>query len=57
MSVNVSSKQLQHKGIVRHVDSAIHETGIAPGCVRLELTESALFQDLPRETMKSLKRL
>lgn len=40
MSVNVSPRQFHQPDFLEQVRSAIEETGIAPRCVRLEITES-----------------
>jgi diguanylate cyclase (GGDEF)-like protein/PAS domain S-box-containing protein len=46
ISVNVSTRQLAHGGIADQVDRIVKETGLAPGSLTLELTESALMQNL-----------
>ena len=45
MSVNLSVRQLQEPELVDHVAAAIAESGIAPGTLMLELTESVLMHD------------
>jgi diguanylate cyclase (GGDEF)-like protein len=44
MSVNISARQLQDASIVEDVESALHETGLDPGSLILELTESAVVE-------------
>jgi len=44
MSVNVSARQLQDASIVEDVESALRETGLDPGSLILELTESAVVE-------------
>ncbi|MDQ1519466.1 MAG: hypothetical protein QOI55_539, partial [Actinomycetota bacterium] len=42
MNVNVSARQLERPGIVADVERVLEQTGIAPGHLVLELTESIL---------------
>jgi diguanylate cyclase (GGDEF)-like protein/PAS domain S-box-containing protein len=42
MSVNVSARQLQDASLVEDVESALRESGLDPGSLILELTESAV---------------
>jgi len=46
VSVNVSARQLARPGFVHEVRAALEDTGLAPHCLELELTESALIEDL-----------
>jgi diguanylate cyclase (GGDEF)-like protein/PAS domain S-box-containing protein len=46
MSVNVSARQLQDASIVEDVESALRETGVDPGSLILELTESAVAENV-----------
>lgn len=45
MSVNISPRQLQHQGLVDEVRRALSTTGIAPGSLVLEITETAMMLD------------
>ncbi|WP_162630032.1 bifunctional diguanylate cyclase/phosphodiesterase [Azospirillum ramasamyi] len=45
ISVNVSSVQFRNKGLVEAVRNALADTGLAPGRLELEITESVLLQD------------
>ena len=45
IAVNVSARELREKDFVAMVLAALTETGIEPGCLELELTESFLMQD------------
>ncbi|HEV8411897.1 MAG TPA: EAL domain-containing protein, partial [Gemmatimonadaceae bacterium] len=45
MSVNVAARQLTHPGLVEVVKSAIAETGIDAGKLKLEITESMIMAD------------
>ena len=44
MSVNLSARQLRHDGIVEMVRTILHETGLRPRSLVLELTESMLME-------------
>jgi diguanylate cyclase (GGDEF)-like protein/PAS domain S-box-containing protein len=48
VSVNVSARQLAQPGFVDEVRSALASTGLAPSSLELELTESALIENLDR---------
>jgi diguanylate cyclase (GGDEF)-like protein/PAS domain S-box-containing protein len=59
VSVNVSAAQLQRPSFVEDVRRTIEETGIDPGMLELELTESVLMGNADRAVaqMLELKRL
>jgi Amt family ammonium transporter len=59
VSVNVSAKQFQNSKLTRFVESVIEETGLAPRCLKLELTESTLMKDARSaiNTMEELKNM
>ncbi|MCD2519113.1 EAL domain-containing protein [Massilia sp. G4R7] len=59
VSVNVSARQLGNAHFVDEVRAVLLETGLAPDCLELELTESALIEDIERTAamLKDLKRL
>ncbi|MNR89101.1 Cyclic di-GMP phosphodiesterase Gmr [compost metagenome] len=47
VAVNLSGRHLaKHAELVRHVDEALQATGLAPGHLELELTESILMEDV-----------
>jgi diguanylate cyclase (GGDEF)-like protein/PAS domain S-box-containing protein len=50
MSVNVSGRQLQKPGFADEVAEVLRSTGLAPGLLTLELTESVLMQDAEAAT-------
>jgi diguanylate cyclase (GGDEF)-like protein/PAS domain S-box-containing protein len=56
MSVNLSVRQLQHGDVVSHVSDAISESGLAPGALMLEITESMLIDD-PESAIATLMEL
>ena len=43
VAVNLSALQLRQPGFVAKVSQILHETGLAPDCLELELTESMLM--------------
>jgi len=45
VAVNISSRQFQQKNLGRVVSEALHESGLAPELLELELTESVLMRD------------
>ncbi|MEO7836695.1 MAG: EAL domain-containing protein [Acidimicrobiales bacterium] len=45
MAVNLSGCQIEHPDIVELVSSALGESGLAPHCLELEITESVLMKD------------
>ncbi|MEA2595877.1 MAG: hypothetical protein QOF01_2346 [Thermomicrobiales bacterium] len=56
VNVNLSSVQLRHPGLVREVIGALHESGLDPRQLTLELTESTALDDLDG-TIAALERL
>jgi diguanylate cyclase (GGDEF)-like protein/PAS domain S-box-containing protein len=59
ISVNVSPRQLWHSDFLRHVRRALDVSGLRPGCLTLELTESALLASDERVVymLRALKEL
>jgi EAL domain-containing protein (putative c-di-GMP-specific phosphodiesterase class I) len=45
LSVNVSARQLQDASLVEDVEPAVRESGLDPGSLILELTESAVVEN------------
>ncbi|HEU4886651.1 MAG TPA: EAL domain-containing protein, partial [Thermoanaerobaculia bacterium] len=56
MAVNISAVQLQHRGMVDVIRTAIEENRLAPHHLELEITESAAMQNFEL-TMKVLRDL
>ncbi len=56
MSVNVSMRQLETEDLVTQVQDALETSGLAPGSLTLEVTESALMRDA-NATVQRLQRL
>jgi len=45
VAINVSTLELRRRGFVANVCSVLRDTGLEPGCLELELTETFLLQD------------
>jgi EAL domain-containing protein (putative c-di-GMP-specific phosphodiesterase class I) len=50
IAVNISARQLEDSNFSAMLTSILEETGVAPGCLELELTESILMSDPERIT-------
>jgi diguanylate cyclase (GGDEF)-like protein len=48
IAVNISARQLYSEGFLDDVRRVLAETGIAPGALEFEITESVMMQDLER---------
>ncbi|MEW6520511.1 MAG: EAL domain-containing protein [Thermodesulfobacteriota bacterium] len=59
MGVNISSLQFKQQGLAALVDQVLQQTGLAAGCLELELTESAIMQNVSQvnQTLIELKEL
>ncbi len=51
VAVNLSVLQLRHHNLVETVTGILHETGLDPRCLELEITESTVMQDLDYSIM------
>src|SRR5690606_25731309 len=56
VAVNISSRLFSRGGLDLHVAQVLAETGLPPGCLELEVTESAVMED-PLAALDMLKRL
>jgi diguanylate cyclase (GGDEF)-like protein/PAS domain S-box-containing protein len=56
VSVNVSTVQLEREDFAHEVSAVLHETGLAPGRLILELTESLLLER-SEPTLASMRRI
>ncbi|HEV2091930.1 MAG TPA: EAL domain-containing protein [Rubrobacter sp.] len=56
VSVNLSAKQVEHPDLIEEVAEALRETGLTPGALELEITESVLMEDTA-STIATLRRL
>lgn len=50
MSINLSVKQFLHDDLADQIRSCLEKTGVEPGGIKLEITESALSEDPARVT-------
>jgi diguanylate cyclase (GGDEF)-like protein/PAS domain S-box-containing protein len=59
MSVNLSARQFEQADLVQRVRRVLEETGLGPGALRLEVTESSLIADTTSavQTMRGLGKL
>ncbi|MBL8958900.1 MAG: EAL domain-containing protein [Gemmatimonadetes bacterium] len=59
LAINLSAREFAQVDLVRAVSDALAESGVAPGRLHLEITESTLFtrQDVAMDTVASLKAL
>jgi len=59
VSVNLSARQFRHPELVADVARIVRDTGLAPGALKLELTESVVMQHMSSAiaTMQQLKAL
>jgi EAL domain-containing protein (putative c-di-GMP-specific phosphodiesterase class I) len=56
MAVNISSQQMHANDLVQVVERALADSGVAPGLLEFEITESFLMQDT-KATVNQLKAL
>ena len=56
MSVNLSPRQFQHADLLKMIIGALEDSGLNPGDLQLEITESAAMQNTER-TIATLNRL
>jgi diguanylate cyclase (GGDEF)-like protein/PAS domain S-box-containing protein len=56
MSVNVSGRQVEHGGLLPMVQSALSDSGIEPGALLIEMTESVLLSNV-EESVALMRRL
>ena len=59
INVNLSVRQLGDPHLLEHVRAVLDRTGVAPGSLMVELTETALMTDidLARSTLESLRAM
>jgi diguanylate cyclase (GGDEF)-like protein/PAS domain S-box-containing protein len=50
ISVNISAKQFAQPGLIEQVEHVLRETGLAPGSLQLELTESVVMESIETAT-------
>lgn len=59
MSVNLSGKQFSEPNLIQTIQQILQEAGIAPDCLKLEITESVVMDDVESaiEVLKEMKAL
>jgi diguanylate cyclase (GGDEF)-like protein len=59
VTVNVSGRQLARPEFLSEVEAALEHSGLDPGTLGLEITESVLLKEasLPRSTLEAVRRL
>jgi EAL domain-containing protein (putative c-di-GMP-specific phosphodiesterase class I) len=59
ISVNLSPKQFLHADLFRVVKGVLEETGLAPGCLKLEITENVLMSNAEsvQQTLSQIRAL
>jgi diguanylate cyclase (GGDEF)-like protein len=59
ISVNLSAQEFQQPNLVEQITLVLDETGLAPGMLQLEITESVVMDDAPTtlRTLRALKQL
>jgi diguanylate cyclase (GGDEF)-like protein len=55
MAVNVSGRQLDSDGIVADIEAALSDSGLDPGALTIEITETTLMRDLEDTARRLLK--
>ena len=55
MSVNLSGKQFSQPDLIEVIEATLRDTGIAPGTLKLEITESAIMEDAQVVTSRLLE--
>lgn len=56
IAINVSPMQFRHPAFVSVLADAINEFGVDPAFLQIEVTESAIMDDVP-DTVETLNRL
>jgi EAL domain-containing protein (putative c-di-GMP-specific phosphodiesterase class I) len=59
VSVNLSARQFQHPDLLADIERTLHETGLDPRQLKLEITESVVMQDANAtiDTLQALKAI
>ena len=55
MSVNLSGKQFSQPDLIELIQEVLQQTGVAPGCLKLEITESAIMENAQAVTDRLLQ--
>ena len=46
VAINISALQIRRQGLIGSISRALHDTGLDPGCLELELTESVIMHEV-----------
>lgn len=59
VAVNLSARQLRHPGLLGDITAALEASGLDPALLHLEITESAVMDNLQQalQTLRALRRL
>ncbi|HTO03511.1 MAG TPA: EAL domain-containing protein, partial [Opitutus sp.] len=57
MHINLSGKQLLQQGLPQRLAALLAETGVAPGRIVLELTESSIMESAGQDMLESLRQV
>jgi EAL domain-containing protein (putative c-di-GMP-specific phosphodiesterase class I) len=49
VAVNLSPRQFQDEHLLRDIDEALRESGLPANLLQLEITESMMMQNVPRD--------
>jgi diguanylate cyclase (GGDEF)-like protein/PAS domain S-box-containing protein len=57
VSVNISPVQFKHSGVIDILNSVLQDTGLDPGCLKVEITESAIMDNAQKsiDVLKQIK--
>lgn len=56
MAINVAPQQFRQRSFVRHLAESVQGCGMDPGCLQIELTESAVLEDV-HNTIAALEEI
>ncbi len=56
MAINVSAIEFRQRSFISHLAGVLEQTGMDPGCLQIELTESAVMDNVP-EAIAILEKL
>jgi PAS domain S-box-containing protein len=51
LSINVTAREFEQPDLASHIRESLHQTGIDPGCIDLEITENIAMQDAVRSAV------
>jgi diguanylate cyclase (GGDEF)-like protein/PAS domain S-box-containing protein len=55
VSVNLSAKQFMQRDLVEQIEGALRESGLSPGQLKLEITESTIIENIDSVVAKMLR--